>query len=273
MSNDAEKLEAFKNLLGKEYYDPSQHDDHALYRFLRARSYDLEASKKMWVDYINWRRENKIDTIIDDLEFPEFPLVRQYYPRMYHRTDKLGRPIYIERLGLVDVAKVTSVCATDKLLKYHIYEYEKLIKYRFKACSIKSGKHIEQSTTILDLKGVSLSSFPSIAGLVKEVSKIAQDYYPEMLGKMYIVNAPMLFSAIWNLVKPFLNEVTVAKISILGSSYKSSLLELIEEKDLPDFLGGPVKADNWAIMEVGPWNDGSVSGYPKPEFERVIFLM
>jgi hypothetical protein len=140
------------------------------------------------------------------------------------------------------------------------------VNYRFKACSIKAGRHIEQSTTILDLQGVYLSSFSSVYNLVSQVSSIAQNYYPEMLGKMFIINAPMLFTAVWTVVKQMLDEVTVNKIQILGSSYKSALLQCIDAENLPDFLGGP--AENTS-GDIGPWNDGSVPNYPIPEYEKV----
>jgi hypothetical protein len=55
-----------------------------------------------------------------------------------------------------------------------------LIKYRFKACSVKYGRVFEQSTTILDLAGVNLSTFSAVVGLVREVSGMGQNYYPEL---------------------------------------------------------------------------------------------
>jgi hypothetical protein len=36
---------------------------------------------------------------------------------------------------------------------------------------------------------------------------------------MYIVNAPFLFSGVWAVIKPWLDEKTKGKIKILGSSY------------------------------------------------------
>jgi hypothetical protein len=35
-----------------------------------------------------------------------------------------------------------------------------------------------------------------------------QNYYPEILGVMNIVNAPMLFSGIWSMIKGFLEQRT-----------------------------------------------------------------
>lgn len=58
-----------------------------------------------------------------------------------------------------------------------------------------------------------------VMNFVKLAASIGQDYYPEMLGKMFIVNAPMLFSGAWTMVKVFLDKRTVEKISILSSKY------------------------------------------------------
>lgn len=73
---------------------------------------------------------------------------------------------------------------------------------------------------------------------------------------MFIINAPMLFSGVWAIVKPWLDDKTKAKIKILGSGYKKALLEYIDEENLPEFLGGKSKCD--LSENIGPWNpDGS----------------
>lgn len=47
---------------------------------------------------------------------------------------------------------------------YYIREYERLLKYRYYACSKAAGTLIEQSVTVLDLKGIGMSI---IGGKVK----------------------------------------------------------------------------------------------------------
>ncbi len=58
-----------------------------------------------------------------------------------------------------------------------------------------------------------------VYALIQLASKIGQDYYPEIMGQMYIINAPLLFSGVWAIVKGFLDERTRKKISIQGSKY------------------------------------------------------
>ncbi|KAJ3297927.1 cytosolic factor, phosphatidylinositol/phosphatidylcholine transfer protein [Borealophlyctis nickersoniae] len=265
-------LDQFKKELAEEgHYDPEKHDDYMLCRFLRARKFQLPAAKKMWIEHVTWRKEFGVDTLATDFEFPEYPVVKKYYPRFYHKTDKLGRPIYIEQLGNVDAKQLFAVTTPDRMLKNHVYEYEKLVNYRLPACSKKYDHYIEQSCTILDLKGVYLSQFSNVFSMVKQVSTIAQNHYPEMLGKMYIINAPMLFTAVWGMVKPLLDEVTVSKINIIGGSYKSKLLETIDESSLPKSLGGTCECPGGCDQaDLGPWNDWSVPGYPQELYEKVI---
>ena len=44
---------------------------------------------------------------------------------------------------------------------------------------------------------------------------------------MFIINAPMLFSGVWAMIKIWLDEKTRAKITIIGSSYKEELLKYV----------------------------------------------
>ena len=76
-----------------------------------------------------------------------------------------------------------------------------------------------------------------------------------------IVNAPMLFTGVWSIVKSFLDEKTRKKITIKGGSFHKDLLELVESENLPDFLGGTCKCEAYGgCMKsgVGPWNDYEV---------------
>lgn len=162
----------------------------------------------------------------------------QYYPQYYHKTDKEGRPVYIEQLGKVDLDAMRKITTDERMLENLVVEYEKLSDPRLPACSRKAGSLLETCCTIMDLKGVGLSKAGQVYGYVQRASAISQNYYPERLGKLYLINAPWGFGGVFSVIKRFLDPVTVAKIHVLGSGYQKELLGQVPKESLPKEFGG-----------------------------------
>ena len=162
--------------------------------------------------------------------------------------------MYIEQLGKVDLAAMYKITSAKRMLQNLVVEYEKLADPRLPACSRKSGHLLETSCSILDLKGVGISRVSSVYGYVKQASAISQNYYPERLGKMYLINAPWGFSSVFSVVKGFLDPVTVQKIHVLGSGYQTELLAQVPKENLPKILGGTCDCKGGcALSDEGPW--------------------
>lgn len=250
-------------------------DDSTLLRFLRARKFDIMKAKEMYEECEKWRKEFGTNTILTDFHYTEKPKVAKYYPQYYHKTDIEGRPVYIEELGAVNITEMYKITTQERMLKNLVWEYEAFTTYRLPACSRKAGTLIETSCTILDLKGISISAASQVLSYVREASYIGQNYYPERMGKFYLINAPFGFSTAFRLFKPFLDPVTVSKIFILGSSYKKELLAQIPAENLPTKFGGlseVSEADGGLYLsDIGPWRDPKYIG-PEGEAPKPIVL-
>ncbi|KAI0759746.1 CRAL-TRIO domain-containing protein [Trametes elegans] len=244
-----------KRLQDDGLFVPERMDDATLLRFLRARKFDVEKALAMIVSCEQWRKEFGVEELWNNFDFKEKALVDKYYPQYYHKTDKEGRPLYVERLGLLDIKALYAITTQERQLQRLVYEYEKFLRERLPACSRAVGHPVETSCTILDLANVSLSNFYRVKDYVMAAASIGQDRYPETMGKFYIINAPWAFSTVWTFIKPWLDEATVAKIDILGSSYKDKLLAQVPAENLPKEFGGLCQCPGGcSLSDAGPWN-------------------
>ncbi|CAI0413287.1 unnamed protein product [Linum tenue] len=253
--NDEEVVNKFREVLFLEGHLLGKRNDyHTLLRFLRMRDFDIPKAKDMFVNYIKWREEYRVDAIAKEFKFEEVGEVKNCYPHGFHGVDRVGRPVYIERLGMVNMDALLEVTKMERLVKYHVCEQEKTMILRYPACSIIAKTHIASTTSILDVKGVGMSSFSKPARyLFMEIQKIDSNYYPETLHRLYIVNAGSGFRMLWKVLKPFLD--------VLGDSYKSELLETVDPSNLPSFLGGSCSCSGHGgclFSDKGPWNNPEI---------------
>ncbi|KAG1681322.1 hypothetical protein FOA52_007368 [Chlamydomonas sp. UWO 241] len=232
---------------------PGHDDKYTLLRFLKARQWDTPKATLMYTGMVAWRKKEDVDGLYNSLHFPELDAVLPVYPHFYHKLDKFGRPVYIEQVGKTDCAKILSLTSEEKIVKYHIWTWERFFKQLAPACSEMAGKPIITCTVIIDLEGLGLSNFSTAARkLLTLLSHIDQDYYPESLGVMFIINTPFIFKTIWAFVNPMLEERTRKKIHVLGMDYQKTLAEVIDHDSLLECFGGASRGAPSKVSD-GPW--------------------
>ena len=65
--------------------------------------------------------------------------------------------------------------------------------------------------------------------------------YPEFLRRVFVINAPKIFSLLYSMIKPFMHEKTKNKVQIYSydaAQWKAALLEDIDPQELPVCYGG-----------------------------------
>ena len=221
-------------------------------RFCRARNFNMAKVELMLRNMFNWRRMQNMRRIAS-MGRDEFAGIEKIYVSGVYNTDKMGRPILIERLGATDMEEILKDKYKELREDYFIQRIERQIFIQFPTASEKVGQRIDNIFMIMDLKGISVSTMFSsrFKNFLKYLTKFSQDYYPEMLGKMFIVNAPTMIKVIWNMVKFWLDKRTAEKIEIHSNIPVKRLMEYVDMDRLPDFLGG---TSSVPLQESpGPW--------------------
>ena len=182
--------------------------------------------------------KNSIDEILKSPPTaPErLAILESIVPAAHHGFDKVGRPVYIEKTGCIPVNEMLSTFTDVEMLHCHIWTME-YSAYRCNEHMKKTNKYCDTFFQILDLNH-STSDHNKLLSYAQPMTVVDQNNYPERLGVMCIINAPWYFTAVWKIVSYWLDDRTKSKIRILGSDYMSTLLELIDEDQLPPQYGG-----------------------------------
>ncbi|CUV06571.1 unnamed protein product [Cryptosporidium hominis] len=263
----------------------SESDYKLFFRFLKARQFNVEKSTEMLNKYFEWRGKKKVAELINTTQIP---IKIDLYQRAYHGIDRLGRPIYIDCIGSSNIKQMLEIHPEKNFFNQWIYEYEFLVNVISISCQIYNAlkEHLPKDSditninkdeimnllslgeiqfqnfstlNIIDMSGFNMGKFDgNCRKVIKELVSISQNYYPELLGKMIVINAPSIFGIIWNFLKPLIDERTAKKISVYTHSddWKSVLFDLVDPDQLPKFLGGsPNYEGEWFNANIGPWSN------------------
>ncbi|KAI9561416.1 hypothetical protein GHT06_012373 [Daphnia sinensis] len=222
---------------------PAQSDDVYLLRWLVARDFDLAKSEKMLRNSMEWRKNNRIDTIIEDFKSPE--VLTKYFGVGHIGADKYKNYAVVVRYGALDLKGILlSVKRKDYLTHaIKIVEQSIVAARNNPAKYIPSPTTISQSTVIIDMAGFSMRhiTYKPALDTAMQMLQLNEANYPEFLRRVFVINAPKIFSILYSLAKPFMHEKTRNKVRIYGhdaDQWKAALLEDFDPEELPACYGG-----------------------------------
>ena len=226
--------------------------DHTLRRFLVSCDWDVEAALEKVRRMLAWRAENNIDTILERV-LPEEKLafLRGEMPTSHHGFDLRGNPVHLEQPGLFRWGRILGRVDREDLIHMHIF----LMEYQFRVLmpqgAQRTGRVVDKMTNIIDLKGLNLGVLQNLRAisLFKQVQRIDQDYYPDHVRRIYLVNPPLLFRPLWNLVRRVLPKHELHKIQLLASNEKAArvLTGVLEPESVPRHMGGACSCEGGCL--------------------------
>jgi len=249
--------------------------DMVIFRFTRKNGFDVQKTTKAFLHYMKWRVDNNVDKILDS-EFPKIDVIKQIVPYKYAGYDKAGRPLYIEKTGKLACAAVTDtrVLTIDEFLQSHIWGMEYMASLAYKM-SLTTGKRVDTVCSIIDLDGLGLHHRTAIS-VLKSAMDFDSMYYPERLGKIYVVNAPWIAPSLYQMVHVFLDEYTKSCVQVIPiADTKTYLPTVIPMDNLPKEYGGSaddiIVADTSKLVaDAASLDDGLTKQYVSYDYEVVL---
>ncbi|KAL7289682.1 hypothetical protein TKK_0016406 [Trichogramma kaykai] len=215
--------------------------DATLLRFLRAREFSVDKAREMLTQSLHWRKKHQIDKLLEEYEAPQ--VVKDYFPGGWHHFDREGRPLYVLRLGQMDVKGLLKSIGEDELLLLALHICEEGLSLMDEATNVW-GHPVSQWTLLIDLEGLNMRHLwrPGIKALLR-IIEIVEANYPETMGRVLILRAPRCFPILWTLISTFIHENTRNKfVFYCGTDYQEQgaggLSDNIDPEYIPDFLGG-----------------------------------
>ncbi|XP_063606721.1 SEC14-like protein 1 isoform X4 [Penaeus indicus] len=217
--------------------------DACLLRFLRARDFNIEKAREMLSHSLIWRKKNQIDKIMNEYQINQ--VVKDYFPGGWHHQDKEGRPLYLLRLGQMDVKGLVKSVGEEGLLKHTLHICEEGLRLTEEATASQC-QPITNWTLLVDLEGLNMRHLwrPGIRTLLK-IIEIVEANYPETMSRVLIIRAPRVFPILWTLVSTFIDDNTRSKFLFYGGNdYQGpgGLVDYMPKENIPDFLGGECKS-------------------------------
>ena len=164
------------------------------------------------------------------------------YPQLYHGCAKNGCPVFISKVGVINVDGSECITTLDGIVKYHwhvmMHDYKKRL-LTHKAAHPDFTNF--QCFTILDLAELSTSQLSQRAlGIIKTQIAIDSICFPETMNKTILINCPTFFSLTWKIIKGWIDPRTAGKVELISGrkAWEARLRELIDADQLPSDYGG-----------------------------------
>ncbi|KAI1757883.1 CRAL/TRIO domain protein [Xylaria castorea] len=238
-------------------------DEVTLLRFLCARAFDVPGALQQFKEAQAIRCSVNTTEAYNTIDIDDFEHLRSIYPHWSGHRTKDGLPICI-----LDAANLDG----PNFAKYHNYTLSQvtcraitsldyLTRFVLPLCSAMadrpdSDQPVSRAVYLVDITYISLKQAWSIRGYAQSVTGLLATCYPEVVDKIYVVNAPPYFSKIWAFIKGWIDPNTATKLVIVPpADVMTTLLEMMDIECIPERYGGQSKAEGGLVPRVDGLKD------------------
>ncbi|KAF0910361.1 hypothetical protein E2562_001539 [Oryza meyeriana var. granulata] len=194
-----------------------------LRRYLEARNWNVDKSRKMLEETLKWRAAYRPQ----DIRWPEIS-VESETGKMYRASfvDREGRTVVIMRPAKQNTS------SHEGQIRFLVYTLENAI--------LSLPEDQEKMVWLIDFTGWTLANATPIK-TARESANILQNHYPERLAIGILFNPPKVFEAFWKVVKHFLDPKSIQKVNFVYLKNEESMKIMhryIDPEVLPIEFGG-----------------------------------
>nr|XP_028959368.1 patellin-4-like [Malus domestica] len=226
---------------------PSKGDsgtDVILLKFLRAREFDVYDAFEMLRNTLQWRKDNKVDSILDEEFGDDLGSIG-----CMNGVGREGHPVCYSNFKLLgDEGVYDKILGTEKNRDMFIRRRVQLMEKAIQKLDFKPGG-VSSILLVNDLKDMPGPSKKELRHATKQVVGILQDNYPEFVARNIFINVPFWYyalSATSAVLLPFLTPRTNSKVVFARPSRVTEiLLKYIAAEELPVHYGGLKREDEF----------------------------
>lgn len=189
--------------------------DTTILRFYRGEKGDIDKAFKKMENFLFWRMETDADLVVSSMFTKETDANKMIFGDTTRGLS--GRPaiLYIANRHNKNDRDI------DQVRKQIIHTLDHVI--------YKLSIGDERMVVMFDLKDLTLQCMDLEA--IKMFIDVLQYNYSETLEKGLILDAPMIFSAFWAIIRPWLDPVTANKVQFIK---RKELGEFFDRSTLPE---------------------------------------
>ena len=197
--------------------------------FVRGYGYasDEEVFQNIWSS-IQWKRKMRVNEATLDL-YKFSPRLLEYEkmcPAGVIGHDPLNHPVFYEHISNVD-SRTFMTAVTDEEFTNIMIARREVQRLYFAECSNKMRKRIYKMIMVIDVAGMDRGHLGSaFLHRFKSFNSSFSSNFPDSMLKIVIINAPLIFQVLWNVIKVFINPVTAKKIVIAGARHDATFAQV-----------------------------------------------